>query len=81
MKFKRLKIPEIVVCEPIFLVDNRGYFFGEFTEMINFEAFLYKINFVKKIRQNRNTGFKRTALSTSTPWSNQISSCVVNGRS
>ncbi len=26
MKFKRLEIPEVVLCEPILLNDNRGYF-------------------------------------------------------
>ena len=45
MKFKRLQIPDIILCEPIVHKDNRGYF-TEFFRKDKLEKYLgYNINF------------------------------------
>ena len=59
MKFTRLKIPEIVVCEPNFLVDNRGYFCESYRND-KLEAFLgYKINFCQENQTKSKYGVLR----------------------
>ena len=45
MKFKRLEIPDVVLCQPTIFLDDRGYFTEKFRQD-KLEAFLgYNINF------------------------------------
>ncbi|AVC43807.1 dTDP-4-dehydrorhamnose 3,5-epimerase [Francisella tularensis subsp. novicida] len=45
MKFKRTKIADVVICEPILHGDERGYFIESFREDRLFDFLGYKINF------------------------------------
>ncbi|PCH49060.1 MAG: dTDP-4-dehydrorhamnose 3,5-epimerase, partial [Flavobacteriaceae bacterium] len=47
MKFIRTEIPEVVLCKPTILKDDRGYFFESFKKEV-FEQFLrYSISFTQ----------------------------------
>ena len=51
MKFTKLKIPDLVVCVPKILLDDRGYFMESFRHD-ELEKFLgYSVSFVKKMKQ------------------------------
>ena len=59
MKFKRLQIPDIILCEPIVHKDNRGYF-TEFFRKDKLEKYLgYKINFCQANESKSSYGVLR----------------------
>ena len=59
MKFKRLKIPDVILCEPQFFGDNRGYFAETFRQD-KLDAFLgYKINFCQDNESKSSFGVLR----------------------
>ena len=48
MNFTRLEIPEVILCEPITISDDRGYFSETFRQD-KLEKFLgFKINFCQE---------------------------------
>ena len=48
MKFTRLKIPDVILCEPKLYKDDRGYF-TEFYRQDKLDEFLgYSINFCQE---------------------------------
>ena len=59
MKFKRLDIPDIILCEPKLYKDDRGYF-TEFYRQDKLETFLgYSINFCQENESKSSYGVLR----------------------
>ena len=59
MKFTRLKIPDVILCEPEVFGDDRGYF-SECFRQDKLEAFLgYKINFCQDNESKSSMGVLR----------------------
>jgi dTDP-4-dehydrorhamnose 3,5-epimerase len=59
MKFKRLEIPDLILCEPVVHGDNRGYFAETFRED-KLEAWLaYKISFCQENESKSRRGVLR----------------------
>ncbi|MDP3313303.1 dTDP-4-dehydrorhamnose 3,5-epimerase [Lutibacter sp.] len=59
MKFKKTNIPDVILCEPKVILDERGYFFESF-KMDIFEAFIgYKVNFLQDNEAKSSKGVLR----------------------
>ena len=59
MKFKRLEIPDVILCEPQVFGDNRGYF-SEAYRQDKLDKFLgYKINFCQDNESQSSYGVLR----------------------
>tara|TARA_B100001287_G_C22681960_1_gene530988 strand:+ start:629 stop:1213 length:585 start_codon:yes stop_codon:yes gene_type:complete len=59
MKFSRLQIPEIIVCEPDYIKDKRGYFVENY-RLDKLNSFLgYKINFCQENETKSSFGVLR----------------------
>ena len=59
MKFRRLEIPDVILCEPKVLGDNRGYFSETFRQDKLDEFLGYKINFCQDNESKSSMGVLR----------------------
>ena len=59
MDYNRLKIPDVVICEPKVFLDERGYFTETFREDKLTEFLGYKVNFCQDNESKSNFGVVR----------------------
>ena len=59
MKFTRLEIPEVILCEPKILSDERGYFSETFRQDILDEFLGYSVNFCQENESKSSYGVLR----------------------
>ena len=59
MKFSRLKIPDVVVCEPQIFGDERGYFLESFKKSLLDDFLDYEINFCQDNESKSSYGVLR----------------------
>lgn len=59
MKYTRTEIPDVIICEPKILGDNRGYFIEAYKESSLTEFLGYKINFCQDNESSSSKGVLR----------------------